>query len=113
MLSGLSTPPLLEGRPSVRAATPEGIRPAPPRIFRITVRAYNGQLARVFAKVPYGGAFAMTEQLTRALTTGEVLWFRVEAAPAKAITKNIRENLQRWPEALTVLAERTGIAWLV
>lgn len=110
----LQTPDLVEGRPSVpRELTREGVRPAPPRIFKITVRsAYNGKLARVFTKVPYGGAFAMTEVLTRALTTGEILWFRVEPAKTSEITPHIRETLQRWPEALYSMTERTGITWL-
>lgn len=85
-----------------------------PRIYKVTVRsAYNGKLARVFAKVPYGGAFAMTEVLTRALATGEIEWFRVEPAKASEITKHVRETLQRWPEALRSLTDRTGITWLV
>ncbi len=109
------TPELVEGRPSTaRALTPEGVRPAPPRIFRVTVRsAYNNKLARVFAKVPYGGVYALTEALTRALATGEIVWFRVDVPKASAITPHIRENLQRWPEALRSMSERTEVTWLV
>lgn len=111
----LETPDLVEGRPSTpRALTPDGVRPAPPRIFRVTIRsAYNGKLARVFTKVPYGGVYAMTEALTRAVMTGEVEWFRIEPAKAHDITAGIREHLQRWPEALRSMSERTGVTWLV
>ncbi len=111
----LTTPELIEGRPSsARSLTPEGVRPAPPRIFRITIRsAYNNKLARVFTKVPYGGVYALTEALTRALATGEVLWFRVDVPKGSEITPHIRETLQRWPEALRSMTERTGVTWLV
>ena len=111
----IETPELVEGRPSTaRALTPEGVRPAPPRIFRVTIRsAYNNKLARVFTKVPYGGVFALTEVLSRALMTGEVLWFRIDVPPSSAITSHVRENLQRWPEALRSMTERTGVTWLV
>lgn len=105
------TPPLISGRPS----TPEALGPkAQPRIFLITVRSgYNGRLARVFAKVPYGHVFNLTEALTRAMVTGEVSWFRLEPARPSQITPTIRAGLQRWPEALRSLSERTGITWLV
>lgn len=110
----LNTPDLVQGRPSVpRVLAPDGIAPAPPRIFQVTVRSgYNNKLARVFTKVPYGGVYALSEALTRAVMTGEILWFRIEPAKAKDITKHIRDNLQRWPEALRSMSERTGITWL-
>lgn len=83
-----------------------------PRIWKITIRsAYNGKLAWTYAKVPYGGIFACTEQLTRAVATGEILWFRIE--PATKITDHIRSTLLRWPEALRSLTGRTGVTWLV
>jgi hypothetical protein len=111
----MNTPELVIGRPSRPAAipVPEEAK-SQPRIYKVTVRsAYNGKLARTFAKVPYGGAFSMTEVLTRALTTGEISWFRVEPAKPSEITKHVRETLQRWPEALRSLTDRTGITWLV
>lgn len=109
------TPELVEGRPSTaRKLTADGVRPAPPRIFRITIRsAYNLKLARVYAKVPYGGVYAMTEALARALATGEILWFRVDVPKASEITDGIREKLQRWPEAFRSMSERTEVTWLV
>lgn len=84
-----------------------------PRIFRITIRsAHNGKLARTFAKIPYGGVYACTEQLTRAMMTGEILWFRIEPAPTASITTHVRETLQRWPEALRSMSDRTQVTWL-
>lgn len=74
--------------------------------------AHNGKLVRVYAKVPYSGSFALTETLTRALTTGEIEWFRVDRAKPGEITTGIRESLQRWPEALRSTSERTEVTWL-
>lgn len=91
-----------------------GVEPAPPRILRISVRStYNGRRASVFAKVPYGGAYALAECLTRAVMTNEITWFRIEVAPAKLITAGVREHLVRWPEALRSMSERTGVSWLI
>jgi hypothetical protein len=84
-----------------------------PRIFRITIRsAHNGKLAWVYAKIPYGGVYNCTEQLTRAMMTGEILWFRIEPAKASAITPHVRAALVRWPEALRSMSERTQVTWL-
>lgn len=84
-----------------------------PRIFKITIKsAYTGRVAWTYAKVPYGGMYACTEVLTRAMLTGEILWFRIEPAKASAITKRIREALQRWPEALRSMSDRTKVTWL-
>jgi len=83
-----------------------------PRIFRITYRsAINNKLVRVFAKAPYSGSFALSETMTRALNTGQILWFRLEAAPAKDITPNVRANLERWPEALRTSSQKTEVDW--
>jgi hypothetical protein len=84
----------------------------PPRIYKVTVRSAIGKLAHVFTKVPYGGVYMLAEQLARALTTGEILWFRLEPAKPREITKHVRATLMRWPEALRSMSERTGITWL-
>jgi hypothetical protein len=88
------------------------VEPVPvPRIFKISIRSgYTGKMAYTYAKVPYGGVYAMTEALTRAMLTGEIAWFKVE--PAKKITDSIRKNLQRWPEALRSMSDRTQVTWL-
>lgn len=84
----------------------------PPRILRIMFRsAYNGKAVRVFAKVPYSGAYALTEVLTRALLVGEILWFRLDPAKATEITPGVRAGLMRWPEALRSTTERTHVSW--
>jgi hypothetical protein len=71
----------------------------PPRILRVTYRGANGRVARFYCKVPYSGLFALTEVLTRLLSTNEVRWFRIEPAPATDIERE-RSRLERWPEAL-------------
>lgn len=111
----LKTPDLVSGRPSVaRKLTSSGVAPAPPRIFRVTIRSsYNHKLARVFTKVPYGGVYALSEALTRAMMTGEIEWFRIEPARGADLTDHVRKNLQRWPEALRSMTDRTGVTWLV
>jgi hypothetical protein len=84
-----------------------------PRIYRVTYRSgVNGKLVRLITKVPYSGAYAMTETLTRAVTTGEVSWYRLEPAKPSEITKNVRDHLQRWPDALQKSSEKTGVSWL-
>ena len=83
-----------------------------PRIWRVTYRSnYNGKLVRVFTKVPYSGTYALTETLTRAITTGEIAWFRIDPATPKEIAPR-RENLQRWPEALKASSSKTHVTWL-
>jgi hypothetical protein len=83
-----------------------------PRIFRVMFRsAINDKLARVYTKVPYSGTYALTETLTRALTTGEIAWFRLDVAKPTEITPKVRANLQRWPEALRAASERTEVTW--
>jgi hypothetical protein len=61
-------------------------------------------------KVPYGGIFAMTEVLSRALSTGDIEWFRIERA--KNITVEDRANLVRWPEGLNATTADTKVDWL-
>lgn len=84
-----------------------------PRIFRVMYRsARNGKLVRIFTKVPYSGMYPMTETLTRALTIGDIAWFRVDVAKPTEITPRVRANLQRWPEALRSTTERTQVTWM-
>lgn len=54
----------------------------------------------MYVKVPYGGAYAMTEVLTRMVTTGQLERFEVAAVPSKVIP-SIRDDLKRWLPALT------------
>lgn len=69
-------------------------------IYCVEYRAARGRRRRVthWVRVPYGGLFGLTEALTRAVSQGSILWFRVLVT--SAITREIREQLQRWPEAL-------------
>jgi hypothetical protein len=83
-----------------------------PRIYRVTYRSgINGKLVRVFSKVPYSGVYALTETLTRAITTGQVAWFRLDPAKPGEITPKMRQALQRWPEALSASTEKTEVSW--
>lgn len=102
------TPPLQAGRPS----TPANLRPWPKRIWRVSYRSgYNDKLVRVVAKVPYSGIFPLTETLTRALSTGEIRWFRLEPVSPTALTVGIRARLTRWPEALRASSLKTEVTW--
>ncbi len=74
--------------------------------------AYTGKLVRLYAKVPYGGVFALTEQLTRALTTGEIAWYRLDPAKPREISPRMRANLKRWPEALAESSSKSQVTWL-
>lgn len=60
-------------------------------------------------KVPYGGAFALTENLTRAMTTGQIERFCLRIARPREITPEVRANLTRWPEALNHTTEVTAV----
>lgn len=71
----------------------------------------NRRVATAFAKVPYGGIYALTETLTRAIATGEVRWFRIEPAKPAEIAE-VRGSLQRWPQALAATQETTKVTWL-
>lgn len=82
------------------------------RIFRIMFRSAVGKQVTVFAKVPYSGAYALTEVLTRALVMGEIQWFRLDPAKPGEITPKRRASLLRWPEALRSTSERSGVTWL-
>jgi hypothetical protein len=84
-----------------------------PRIYRVIYRSgINGKQVRIFAKVPYSGAYALTETLTRAVTTGEITGYRLDPARPSEITPGVRARLKRWPEALQESSERTLVTWL-
>lgn len=76
-----------------------GSRVIPPRIFRLTYRGANGRVAVVLFKAPYGGVFELGEVLNRALTSGQVRWYRLEPATTIEINRE-RDTLERWPIAL-------------
>jgi hypothetical protein len=94
-------------------------RPASPRIFRIEYttpqRRERGRFlprrAQAYVKVPYGGAFAMSETLVRAMTTGQIESFTVRVARPREITPAVRQSLTRWPEALEHTTEVTAVEW--
>lgn len=82
------------------------------RLWRVTYRSgYNQKLVRLAVKVPYSGMYAMTEQLTRALATGEITWFRIEPLRPKDITPGVRARLVRWPEAFRLSSTKTEVTW--
>jgi hypothetical protein len=93
-------------------------KPASPRIFHIEyvtpVRRdargrFEPRLASAFVKVPYGGVYALTENLTRAMTTGQVERYTLRVARPREITPEIRASLTRWPEALSYTTEVTAV----
>lgn len=93
-------------------------RPASPRIFRLTYttpirRGLDGRfqprLGSAWVKVPYGGVYALTENLTRAMTTGQIESFTLRVARPNEITPEVRASLTRWPEALSHTTEVTHV----
>lgn len=65
-----------------------------------------------YSKHPYGGVhdlYALTAALTRAVYTRQVRWFRIDTR--FDITPEIRASLARWPEALELTSQRTGVTW--
>ncbi len=84
----------------------------PPRILRVIYRSahHPRRLARVHAKVPYSGIYALSEVLVRALSQNEILWYRIEQVDPKEIAA-IRKSLERWPEALAASSEQTFVKW--
>jgi len=74
------------------------------RIFRVTYttrrHGRRRRKATVVVKVPYGGAFAMSELLTRMVAIGQLERFEVAAATPREIGL-MRQHLQRWLPALT------------
>ena len=84
----------------------------PPRIFKVTYRSgLRHRNAEMYMKVPYGGLFGMSEVLSRMLTTGQILWFRISVAKPGEITPEIRSGLERWMPALTHTSDTTGVDW--
>jgi|WetSurMetagenome_2_1015567.scaffolds.fasta_scaffold03898_20 hypothetical protein len=82
---------------------------APPRIFRIRYRsAVTGKVAQAYAKIPYGGLFALTDFLDRMVATRQVRWFRIDVASGAEIAEH-RLALARWPQALALTYDRTRI----
>lgn len=99
MATPVSRPSLIEQR-----------SPAPARIFRVIYRSGRvRRLASVLVKVPYGGIYAMTEVLSRALYMGQIEWFRIEK-PGR-ITDDERAGLKRWTQALAESSEVTLVEW--
>lgn len=84
----------------------------PPRILRVTYRSRNAprRVIRVDAKVPYSGIFALSETLARALSTNQIMWYRVEPVPNREIAA-IRKDLKRWNEALATSSRTSGVEW--
>jgi len=84
----------------------------PPRIFKITYRSgVNGRVARVFAKIPYGGQFDLAEKLARMQSKGQIIWYRVDVAKPAEIAEN-RSRLSRWLGALAESSAVTKVDWL-
>jgi hypothetical protein len=83
-----------------------------PRILRIVYRSnhHPRRIDSVVAKVPYSGIYTLSETLARAISTEEILWYRIERVPPKQIP-SIRKGLVRWPEALRASARSTGVTW--
>lgn len=102
--------PVLDTGPTPASITEGGIRPAPFRIYRVTFRSgMKRKVVSVLMKIPYGGVFAMMAVLSRALSFGQIKWFRVEVP--ETITDEQRKALLRWPEALASTTEATEVSW--
>lgn len=108
--------------PSARSSTNPSVvaeRPASPRIFKVAfgvpTRRNKGRFTTstvsVFIKVPYGALMMTTEMLTRAMTTGQIVWFRIDVAKPSEITKDVREHLTRWTDVLARTTEITAVDW--
>jgi hypothetical protein len=88
--------------------------PSPPRLFRVTYVSEGPRPRRqlAFVKCPYGGIhdlYALTAALSRAATTRQIRWFRVDTK--FEITPEIRASLARWPEALQRTSQKTGVTF--
>jgi len=83
---------------------------ARPRIFRIRYRSTRGRkrVADGFVKVPYSSMFALVDTLTRAVETGQIMWFRVDVATPKQIAI-VRDQLVRWTEFLNMTISTTEV----
>lgn len=84
---------------------------APPRIFIVTFRSAFGRRRKVSAwvKVPYSGLFNLLDVLGRAVATNQVMWFRIDVP--QRVPDEVRDELVRWPVALALMSERTGVDW--
>ena len=79
-------------------------------VFRVEYKsAKNKRVARFFVKVPYGGAYGLSEVLMRAYVTGQIEWFRIkDLKPGEYVD---RDSLTRWPEALRRSAYLTKVVF--
>ncbi len=59
--------------------------------------------------MPYAGLFGLTDSLTRAVSTGQISWFRIDVAKPGEITIEVRDQLVRWPDALSYSTSVTGV----
>lgn len=86
-------------------------RPVPPRIFKVTYRSMLGRKRRVtvYVKLQYGALYGLSEALARAVSTSQVMWFRIERIGV--ITPEVREQMQRWPDALAASSEVSHVDW--
>lgn len=93
-------------------------KPASPRIFYLSYttprrRDARGRFERrtgsAWVKVPYAAAYGLTENLTRAMTTGQIESFTLRVAKAGEITPEVRASLTRWPQALEATTEVTAV----
>jgi hypothetical protein len=79
-------------------------------IFKVSYRGTKSRrVARFFVKVPYGGAYVISETLMRAWTQGLIDWYRVDTVKPGEITEEVRASLTRWPEALRRSTEITKV----
>ena len=65
---------------------------------------FLGRTRHLFVKVPYSATFALSETLTRAMTTGQVEAFAVDVIPPRQIAA-VRAQLVRWDAALDTIKE--------
>jgi hypothetical protein len=84
----------------------------PPRILRIVYRSnhHPRRVVETFAKVPYSGIYGLSETLGRAMSTEQIMWYRIERVAPKDIAA-VRSGLARWPEALERTSEQTFVKW--
>jgi len=80
-------------------------------IYRLRYRSgVNGRVAEAWIKAPYGTVFSLTDTLTRQLSQGKVLWYRLAVATAKQISLH-RGELARAADALRATTRVTKVAW--
>lgn len=64
----------------------------------------------MWLKAPYGTMFVITELLTRQLSQGTVLWYRLSVMTPAQITEHRRE-LARPMDALRASRDLTRVEW--